>query len=188
MSSDSAQGRWDAIYSDHDKPGDPGSFVTESEFLPSPPTTVADFAGGTGGTALWLSEQGFDVTLIDVSQVALDIAQQEATRRRLSLSTVHHDLESPNSLTGSWHMAVCCDFLDRTLYSTFHQHVAPHGLLFVKVATVTNQQRHPRPSKRFLVERGELPGLLPGFATLNYDEEWFDDRHEARMVARRAVE
>ena len=188
MSSDNAQGRWDAIYGDHDKPGDPDSFVTESEFLPLPPTTVADFAGGTGGTALWLREQGFDVTLIDVSQVALDIAQQEATRRKLSLSTVHHDLESSDLLSGTWDIAVCSDFLDRTLYSTFHQHVAPHGLLFVKVATVTNQQRHPRPSKKFLVERGELPGLLPGFATLNYDEEWFDDRHEARMVARRVVE
>ena len=188
MSGDAAQNRWDAIYSDHDKPGDPGSFVTESEFLPSAGTTVVDFAGGTGGTALWLSEQGFDVTLIDVSQVALDIAQHEATRRKLSLSTVHHDLESSDSLSGTWDIAVCCDFLDRTLYSTFHQHVAPHGLLFVKVATVTNQQRHSRPSKRFLVERGELPGLLPGFATLSYDEEWFDDRHEARMVARRSVE
>jgi hypothetical protein len=30
--------------------------------------------------------------------------------------------------------------------------------------------------------------LLPGFTTLNYNEEWFDDRHEARMVARRVVE
>jgi len=188
LSGEAAQNRWDAIYSDHDKPGDPGSFVTESEFLPSPPTTVADFAGGTGGTALWLSEQGFDVTLIDVSQVALDIAQQEATRRKLSLSIVHHDLESSDLLSGTWDMAVCCDFLDRTLYSTFHQHVAPHGLLFVRVATVTNQQRHPRPSKKYLVERGELPGLLPGFATLSYDEEWFDDRHEARVVARRSVE
>ena len=188
MSGDDAQGRWDAIYRDHDNPGDPHSFVTESGFLPSTPTTVADFAGGTGGTALWLAEQGFDVTLIDVSQVALDIAQQEATRRKLSLSTVRHDLESSDLLSGTWDIAVCSDFLDRTLYSTFHQHVAPHGLLFVKVATVTNQQRHPRPSKKFLVERGELPGLLPGFATLNYDEEWFDDRHEARMVARRVVE
>ena len=92
MSGDDAQGRWDAIYRDHDNPGDPDSFVTESGFLPSTPTTVADFAGGTGGTALWLAEQGFDVTLIDVSQVALDIARQEARRRTLSLSTVHHDL------------------------------------------------------------------------------------------------
>jgi 2-polyprenyl-3-methyl-5-hydroxy-6-metoxy-1,4-benzoquinol methylase len=188
VSSDNAQGRWDAIYGDHDKPGDPDSFVTESEFLPLPPTTVADFAGGTGGTALWLREQGFDVTLIDVSQVALDIAQQEATRRRLSLSTVHHDLESPNLLTGSWHMAVCCDFFDRTLYSTFHRHVAPHGPLFVRVATVTNQQRHPRPSKKYLVERGELPGLLPGFTALDYEEAWFDNRHEARMICRRTVD
>jgi tellurite methyltransferase len=188
LSGDAAQDRWDAIYSDHDKPGDPDSFVTESEFLPSPPTTVADFAGGTGGTALWLREQGFDVTLIDVSQVALDIAQHEATRRKLSLSTVHHDLESSDSLAGIWDMAVCCDFLDRALYSTFHRHVAPHGLLFVKVATVTNQQRHPRPSKKYLVERGELLGLLPGFTTVDYKEAWFDNRHEARIVVRRTTE
>ena len=188
MSGDDAQGRWDAIYRDHDNPGDPDSFVTESGFLPSTPTTVADFAGGTGGTALWLAEQGFDVTLIDVSQVALDIVRQEARRRTLSLSTVHHDLESSGLLAGIWDIAVCCDFFDRTLYSTLHRHVAPNGLLFVRVATVTNQQRHSRPSKKYLVEPGELPGLLPGFTTVSYNEDWFDDRHEARFVARRTVE
>ena len=142
----------------------------------------------TGGTALWLAEQGFDVTLIDVSQVALDIVRQEARRRTLSLSTVHHDLESSGLLAGIWDIAVCCDFFDRTLYSTLHRHVAPNGLLFVRVATVTNQQRHSRPSKKYLVEPGELPGLLPGFTTVSYNEDWFDDRHEARFVARRTVE
>jgi len=77
VSGDDAQGRWDAIYRDHDNPGDPDSFVTESGFLPSTPTTVADFAGGTGGTALWLAEQGFDVTLIDVTYPLLTIAVNE---------------------------------------------------------------------------------------------------------------
>jgi hypothetical protein len=58
----------------------------------------------------------------------------------------------------------------------------------VKVATVTNQQRHPRPSKKYLVERGEMLGLLPGFTTVDYKEAWFDNRHEARIVVRRTTE
>ena len=43
-------------------------------------------------------------------------------------------------------------------------------------------------SKKYLVEPGELPGLLPGFTTVSYNEDWFDDRHEARFVARRTLE
>ena len=42
------------------------------------------------------------------------------------------------------------------------------------------------PSRPFLVERGGLPELCRGLEPVSLDEDWFGNRHEARLVARRA--
>lgn len=188
MTPENAQHRWDAIYGQHHTVGEPDPFVTTSEFLPTSPGSAVDLAGGTGATALWLAANGFDVSLVEISQVALDMAEREAVRRGLRLSTIHHDLESSSQLAQSWDMAICCNFFDPSFYSLLHDYVAPNGVLFVKVATVTNLERYDKPSRRYLVENEELPELLPGFESLSYSEDWFDDRHEARMVCRRVVD
>ena len=187
MSSQETQDRWDAIYGEHRSVGQPDSFVTASEFLPTPPATAVDLAGGTGGTALWLAAKKYQVSLVEISEVAIRVAEAEAVRRGLQLSTVHHDLESSKQLFDRWDVAICCNFLDRSLYPLLRNYVTPNGVLFVKVATVTNLERHDKPSRRFLVETGELPRLLPGFEPLSFVEDWFDDRHEVRMVCRRVV-
>ncbi len=188
MSRREAQDRWDAIYSEHQTVGEPDPFITASKFLPASPAKAVDLAGGTGGTALWLAANRYEVSLVEISQAALDVAKREAARRQLKLSTIHHDLESSAQLVDHWDIAVCCNFLDRSLYSILANYVTPNGVLFVKVATVTNLERHEKPSRRYLVETGELPDLIPGFEPLSYVEDWFDDRHEARMVCRRIVE
>ena len=88
MSGRNAQERWDAIYELHRASGDPDPFVALSEFLPELPATAVDLAGGTGGTALWLAAYGYDTTLVDVSRVALNVAEKEAAEKKVSLT--HH--------------------------------------------------------------------------------------------------
>lgn len=48
-------------------------------FLPSPPATVLDVGGGPGGYACWLARQGYQVHLIDITPVHVQLAQ-EASR------------------------------------------------------------------------------------------------------------
>lgn len=45
------------------------------------PGTALDLAGGEGRNALWLAERGWQATVVDFSQVALDRAQQLAVER-----------------------------------------------------------------------------------------------------------
>ena len=80
MTPENPQHRWDAIYGEHSTHEEPDPFITTSEFLPTSPTNAVDFAGGTGVTALWLAANGFDVSLVEISQVALEIAEREAAR------------------------------------------------------------------------------------------------------------
>ena len=55
------------------------------------PGRALDVGAGEGGDALWLAEQGWQVTASDVSQRALDRIDAEARRRGLSVECHHAD-------------------------------------------------------------------------------------------------
>lgn len=195
----SAAERWNAKYADWHEPGSPSGFVVGHAELLVDCATAVDLAGGAGGTALWLAEQGIDTTLADVSERALEIAEDAAAERGVPLHTICADLEAdpvptPAKLTqlaasavpqGGWHAAVCTNFLHRPLLGALREFLVPGGIAFVLIATVENLLVNARPSRPFLVERGELPGLCAGLEAVSFDEGWFDQRHEARLVARR---
>jgi len=47
------------------------------------PCKVLELGCGTGTEALWLSENGFDVTAVDGSQIAIDIAKKAAVEKEI---------------------------------------------------------------------------------------------------------
>jgi ubiquinone/menaquinone biosynthesis C-methylase UbiE len=50
-------------------------------FLPPPPATILDVGGGPGGHACWLVRQGYQVHLIDIAPLHVQVAR-EASRRQ----------------------------------------------------------------------------------------------------------
>lgn len=184
--------RWDARYAHWQEPGAPSEFVTGCATLLGGCPTAVDLAGGAGGTALWLAQQGIDTTLVDVSGRALEIARNAADECGLELRTVRADLESDPLPTadelggeGGWHAAVCTNFLHRPLLGALDGFLVPGGIALVLIATVDNLLHNARPGRPFLVERGELPELCSGLEPVSFEECWFGQRHEARLVARR---
>jgi len=182
--------RWQAAAASHAL-FTPSSFlVSLAELLPKAPRDrtprALDVAGGPGRNALWLAARGFDVTLADVSLVALDLARTAATSASLSLTLVETDLESEALPPGPFDVIVSIDYLHRALFAAFPTALTTGGLLVYLQATRKNLERNPRPSAGFLLDDGELPRLVPTLDVLRYDEGWFDGRHEARLVARRS--
>ena len=57
-----------------------------TEHAPRPPAAVLDLGGGPGRYALALAEQGYDVTLFDLSARCLAFAQQQAAARGVRLT------------------------------------------------------------------------------------------------------
>ena len=81
------QDLWDQRYAGLEKlwSGQPNA-VLIGETRELKPGRVLDVGCGEGADALWLAEQGWDVTALDVSRVALDRAAREADARGLSVT------------------------------------------------------------------------------------------------------
>jgi SAM-dependent methyltransferase len=52
-----------------------------SRFLPQPPATVLDIGGGPGGHACWLAARGYQLHLIDITPLHVDLARQASARQ-----------------------------------------------------------------------------------------------------------
>jgi SAM-dependent methyltransferase len=179
--------RWDTRYRGHDaREREPSPFLESLEDLLPCRGRALDVAGGTGRNALWLARRGLDVTLADISEVALKIAREQAAAARLPLRTLAVDLEARPLPAGPWDLIVCAYFLWRPLLKSIPEALAPDGCVVVIHPTRSNLQRHDRPGPRHLLDDGELPGLIPGLVILRHEEGWTaEGRHEARLVARR---
>ena len=61
-----------------------------ADYLPSPPATILDIGGGPGRYAIALAGHGYQVTLLDLSQENLTVAQEKAAMAEVTLAgTVH---------------------------------------------------------------------------------------------------
>ncbi len=177
---------WDEIWRgmDHEPPA--SSVLDEVAHLLPLDGRALDVAGGPGGNALWLGLRGLDVTLVDISRAALDRARRNAMNAALLVETVQADLERDPLPPGPWDLILNAWYIDRRLWPVYPYMLAPGGVLVLCHPTTRNLDRHPRPSRRYLAEPGELAEAQPMLETLHYAEGWTrEGRHEARLVARR---
>lgn len=183
--------KWDARWEQRASadPRSPEAFVTAlAASLPA--GRALDVAGGNGRHALWLAEQGLDVTLLDVSPVALEQAGATAARRGLSLTLLELDCDAIDAgeasfPPGPWGVIVCHHFLWRPLFAHAARELAEGGVLLFAQPTRHNLERHPHPSERFLLPPGELAAwVAPHLEIVSLEEGWHaNGRHEAQLVA-----
>ena len=179
--------KWDARYRERGAGvREPSGFLEALDDLLPRTGRALDVAGGAGRHALWLARRGLDVTLADISGVALEVAREEAGRAGLVVHTLRLDLEAEPLPPGPWDLVLCVDFLWRPLFDAIPTALAPGGLLVVAHPTLANLERHARPGPEHLLGAGELPDLVRGLEILRYDEGWREEgRHEAWLAARR---
>jgi SAM-dependent methyltransferase len=182
------QVRWDAKYRERSAgPQAPSPLLVALEGLLPRCGRGLDVAGGAGANATWLARRGWDVTVADISPVGLSLAENEAKSAGVKLRTLEIDLEQDPFPPGPWDLIVCVRFLWRPLFAVIPGELSPGGFLVVVHPTRSNLLRHEQPGLRYLLEDGELPGLVHGLHVLRYEEGWTGEGwHEARLVAQRA--
>ncbi|HLU67638.1 MAG TPA: methyltransferase domain-containing protein [Kofleriaceae bacterium] len=178
--------RWDARWREGGVIGAPSPLITALDELLPRSGRALDVAGGPGRHALWLARRGLEVTLVDVSPVALERAAAAAREAGLRLTTAEVDLDRAAPPAGPWDLVLQVHYVNRALTRRLAGELAPGGLLVLLHPTRTNLERHERPSARFLLDDGEAAALAGPLDILRLDEGWLaDGRHEALLVARR---
>ncbi|PKN12689.1 MAG: SAM-dependent methyltransferase [Deltaproteobacteria bacterium HGW-Deltaproteobacteria-4] len=99
-----------------------------------PAGKVLTLAEGEGRNAVYLAAQGYEVTAVDNSSVALEKARQLAAERNVSITTIHADLGDFTIEADEWEGIISCFcHLPVTLRASLHQAVVrglkPGGML-----------------------------------------------------------
>lgn len=186
---DVQRAKWDARHGAAGALGEP----TELPFLDAVASLLPrrgralDLAAGRGRVSLWLLRRGLETTACDISGVGLALAREAARASGFALETMVVDLEASGPPPGLYDVITCFHYLDWALFTQLEPRLAPGGLLAIEVATAKNLERHPHPSRRFLAPPGRLRRAFEDLELLRYEEGWFDDRHLARLLARRPL-
>jgi tellurite methyltransferase len=185
--------RWNTKYSagsHSDTSADEFLVSAFEQFLAAvPPGRALDIAGGAGRHALWLAERGWRVKLIDVSDVAVGLADQRARELTAgSLTTEVRDVSATGDLgDGEFELIVVFYFLDRKLFPALIRALKPGGFLIYRTYTVEQRKFATGPSHpRYLLEPDELREAFGSFEILHY-RETVTDKGTAELVARKAV-
>lgn len=100
-----SQATWDARYSESERiwSGNPNPRLVE-QVTGLPPGDALDVGAGEGADAVWLATQGWQVTALDVSPVALSRAAAHAADAGVGdrVTTLQHDLLSGSPVPGTY--------------------------------------------------------------------------------------
>lgn len=125
------------------------------------PMTVGralDVASGAGRHAIWLAERGWDVTAVDASRAAIDILQQRAEQKAVTIQTVVADLERAEFTIqpDSYDLIIVCNYLQRDLFPAIRSGVRAGGAAICILAMTDNDPGVKPMNPRFLVGPREL--------------------------------
>ncbi len=138
-----------------------------------------DLAGGAGHHAVWLSQQGWSMTLADFSQTALNLAQERAVaamageKMTLRCGVAGDLVQSWLQEQRQFGFVLVSFFLERTLLPLLPRLLAPGGLLLYRTYTLENQklgnQRGPH-DPNHLLHSQELLTTYSALRILHYNE------------------
>jgi SAM-dependent methyltransferase len=191
MNSEEQRARWDLKY-EQGLPSltEPDPFFTASceKFVdPSfPKAGVAlDIAGGLGRHALWLARRRWQVTVVDLSDVAIGNLAQAALARNVKLELLAADASDYKFEPERFDLIVLFYHLDRNLFPKIVSALKPGGLLISKMSLRWDSDRRSTTVGTDPLGRDELPSLVPDLHVLYHRERPVRDRGVAEFVGKK---
>ncbi len=132
--------------------------------------TALDIAGGIGRHAIWLAQRGWKVTLVDISDVGVAMALEEARRAGVSIHGEAADLRIYDFGRHRFDLILVFYFLERTIFPALADALKPGGLILYKTYTREHRKFRACSHPMYFLEPGELRGAFPGFEVLRYAE------------------
>ena len=145
---------------------------------------MLDVGAGQGRNALFLARRGLAVHAIDPSRVAVEQLRAAARAEGLAVSataTGFETFDSPAERYGAVLLFGLLQILTRekieALEARLHAWTGPGSLLFVTSFTKDDPGYGTSRVVLTHLERGELPGLFPGWSAVFFEEGWGPEHH-----------
>jgi tellurite methyltransferase len=183
---------WNKKYSEGSHSSlDPDPFLVSAcdEFLfGTSPGLALDVAGGVGRHAIWLAQRNWRVKLLDISEIGIKQAEENAKRAGTSqlISAEVCDLNTMHDLgREQYDLVVVFFFLQRELFPALLAALKPGGTLIYKTYTTEQKTFGTGPSHpMFLLEPNELLDAFSTMRVLHYHET-ISQKGLAELVARK---
>lgn len=163
--------RWNARYEGrHTASFEPHPLAVRALSMRLPGGPVADLACGPSGSALLAAAAGRRVTAVDISDAALGLLADEASRRGLVglITLVQADLGAWRPEPGGYALVLCTGYWDRAVFAVAAGAVAAGGILGWESLTAEARRARPGLCAGWCLNPGEPASLLPaGFEALD---------------------
>ncbi len=156
---------------------------------PSGRGRALDVACGTGRNALALAAAGFEVTAIDVSEVALEAGAAAAADRHLELDWIQADLDEWTPEPDAFALITVLRYRNPALWPRLCDALAVDGWLMIEHHLRTSLEVAGPTSADFRLEPQELLRATTNLRVIRYaeavevDEEYRDERGALRRTA-----
>jgi SAM-dependent methyltransferase len=166
--------KWDARYRDGAYEGRTHPTALLAERLPHLPRGRAlDVACGAGRNALFLAANGYAVSALDISQVALDRGRRSAAERGLAIEWLCADLDAHPERAlpaGPFDLIVWVRYIHRRLMPHLVARLAAGGALLCEQHLLTDEPVAGPTSTAFRLAPGELADGARGLRI----EHWYE--------------
>jgi SAM-dependent methyltransferase len=103
--SESSEPNWDELFREGGWPTEPDPWLVERASA-LPPGKAVDLGSGPGRNAIWLAKQGWAVTAVDASGVALEMLRERAKGEDAEVETVQSDILEAPLMSNSFDLVV----------------------------------------------------------------------------------
>jgi len=145
------------------------------------PGKALDLACGTGRNAIWLAENGWDVTAVDGASEAIAALQARAKECGLKTKAAVADLDKGEFEIepSRWDLIADCYYLQQNLFEPMKRGVKPGGIII----SIVHISEAGQPQTPHSLRPGELEGLFKGWEILHRYEGLPQDAPHRRAVA-----
>ena len=166
---------------------EPNRFLASQRALFRPGMRVLDVACGEGRNAVFLAQNGFRVTGVDISDIGIAKAERLALAQGLAVEFRCIDLEG-YQITEQYDVIVNCNFLLRDLIPTEVKALTPRGLLLFDTLLASPQLLSAH-NPDYLLRQGELGKIFRQFAgdILCSEESTAGETPTARLLFRKQL-
>lgn len=144
-----------------------------------------DVACGSGRNSIYLANNDFKVTSIDISEVALDTLNK---KNNPNINTKLVDLDTYSFDENRYDLIIMVNFLDREVIPKLTNSLKKDGILFIETYMFHDENEKSPSNPNFLLKEGELKTLFneKEVEILEYDE-FFNESYELYKMRKQSI-